>query len=80
MDAITLGQIALKWGRAVGDAIKYCPPEARYITGDAISDAQFHYFEQDSGIVLKLSDDFNKIIGYNVIDEAKFTLFLLRWS
>jgi hypothetical protein len=79
IDLDTLSKITMKWGDANWPRVGMCPPEAKVITGNPISDAQFHYFEEDSGIVLTLTDDFNKIVSYNVVDEQKFTAFLLRW-
>lgn len=83
MDVHLLSEIAFKWDknrRKNRHRTHYCPPEAKVITGDPISDAAFYYFEQESGLELKVSDDFTKIVGYNVLDEKKFTWFLLRWS
>lgn len=79
MDLRSLAEIAFKWGKN-RHRTQYCPPEAKVITGDPISDADFYYFEQESGLELKVSDDFTQIVGYNVLDEKKFTWFLLRWS
>lgn len=76
----TLSNIAIKWGAANWPRVGMCPPEAKVITGNPISDAQFHYFEEESGIVLKLTDNFNKIVDYDIVDEQQFTAFLLRWS
>ena len=80
VDLDTLSKIALKWGDAYWPNVKMCTPEAKVITGDPVSDAQFHCFEEDSGLSLKLSSDFNKIVSYDVVDEQKFIAFLLRWS
>jgi len=69
-----------KWAVEVGSTIKYCPPEARVITGIAEQDAKLYYFEQDSGLQLVLSEDFTNVKGYHVIDELKFTFFVLKWT
>jgi hypothetical protein len=80
VDLGTISKIAIKWGEANWPRVGMCPPEAKVITGNPISDAQFYYFEEESGIVLKLTDNFNKIVDYDIVDEQKFTAFLLRWA
>jgi hypothetical protein len=59
-----------------------CPPEAKVITGKQKKDAYLHYLETEVGLEVKLdaNSNYNKIIGYNVIDEEKFMLFVLKWS
>jgi hypothetical protein len=55
------------------------PPEARVITGNPKYDAQLHYVLVEFGVEVKLDLD-NNMEDYRVVDEKKFTMFLLRWS
>ncbi len=55
------------------------PPEARFITGNSKYDAQLHYVLVEFGIEVKLNRDHN-MEDYRVVDEKKFTMFLLRWA
>lgn len=80
MDIEFLRQLAGKWGDANRSRIKHCPPEAKFISGEPQRDAMLHYFEQESGIELKLAEKFTKIVGYDVIDEQKCFWFMMRWS
>jgi hypothetical protein len=79
----TVRQMAINWGYAqpvTGRSYLTCPPEARFITGKPDIDALIYYFESESGLQLKLSPDFNTIIGYDIINHEKFVWFVLRWS
>lgn len=80
MDLDDIRQLMWKWGSEVGYNITYCPPEAKFITGKSSQDAQLHYFTLDSGIEVKLTEDFKNITGYDIIDAEKFTWFALRYS
>ena len=55
------------------------PPEARVVTGNAKHDAQLHRILVEYGIEVQLSGN-NEIKDYRVVDEQKFSWFLLRWS
>lgn len=77
-DLELIRKLAMNWG--VAQTEKYCPPEAKVVTGKQKIDAMIYYFEQESGIEIKLSEDFNVIDGYVVIDSEKLTWFTLRWS
>lgn len=55
------------------------PPEARVITGNPKYDAQLHHVLVEFGVEVKL-DLNNNMEDYRVVDEQKFTMFLLRWS
>ena len=55
------------------------PPEARVVTGNAKHDAQLHRILVEYGIEVQLSR-YNEIKDYRVVDEQKFSWFLLRWS
>ena len=55
------------------------PPEARVVTGNARHDAQLHRILVEYGIEVQLSR-YNEIKDYRVVDEQKFSWFLLRWS
>lgn len=76
----TVRRLAINWGQARPKRIEVCPPEARVVTGKPGPDALFYYFETESGLLINLSDDYNVITGYEVIDKEKFIMFLLRWS
>ena len=78
MSIDVLKTVALNWGKEYKDS--FCPGEARFITGDQKLDAQFYHFENESGLLLKLTEDFETIIGYDIIDSEKFTWFMLKWS
>lgn len=80
MDLKDVRQLMWNWGQEVGHNIKYCPPEAEFITGKTEQDAQLHYFKIESGIRIKLTTDFKNITGYDIIDAEKFTWFVLRYS
>jgi len=54
-------------------------PEARFVTGSAKHDAQLHRILVEYGIEVQLSR-YNEIKDYRVVDEQKFSWFLLRWS
>ena len=54
------------------------PPEARFITGNPKYDAQLHHVLVEYGVEVKLDKNHN-MIDYRVVDEKKFTMFLLRW-
>ena len=46
-----------------------------------IRNQQYQYLETVAGLELLLSDDqYKEMVGYNIIDPAKFTWFVLRWS
>jgi hypothetical protein len=55
------------------------PGEAKFITGKAREDSYLHYLETKCGVEITL-DKNNSIVGYNIIDEKKFTWFVLKWS
>lgn len=55
------------------------PPEARVITGNPKYDAQLHHVLVEFGVEVKLDLD-NNMEDYCVVDEQKFTMFLLRWA
>jgi hypothetical protein len=56
------------------------PPEAKVVTGKMKEDAYLHFLETKCGVEIHLSEYHNEITGYNVIDEKKFSWFVLRWS
>lgn len=55
------------------------PPEAQFITGNPVYDAQLHYVLVEFGVEVEL-DRNHSMTDYRVIDEKKFFWFLLRWS
>lgn len=56
------------------------PPEAKVVTGQIKEDAYLHFLETKCGVEILLSESHHEIVGYNVIDEKKFSWFVLRWS
>jgi hypothetical protein len=68
------------WYLAEGQLIEYCPPEAKFITGNPKSDARLHYFKTHSGLELSLTKDFRHITAYRIVDREKYMMFVLRFS
>ena len=63
------------------------PGDARVITGNPHNDAFFYYMLKDNGVELILEQERRptgglqwRLTNYRVVDEKKFTWFLLRWS
>jgi hypothetical protein len=56
------------------------PSEAKFITGKVREDSYLHYLETVCGVEIQFSKNSSKIVGYNVIDEKKFSWFVLRWT
>lgn len=77
-DLQLIRKLAINWGVAQTD--KECPGEARFVTGKPKIDALIHYFEQESGLEITLSDDNNSIDRYVVVDHEKLVWFTLKWS
>jgi len=75
-----IAKLTSRWSAKVGERRFEHSSEARVVTGDYKLDAQLHNFEQDSGIVLELSDHLlpRRIKGYKIIDEKKWAWFLLE--
>jgi hypothetical protein len=80
MEIHDVRQLMWNWGNDVGYKMKHVTPETRFITGNEIWDAQLHHFTLASGIEVTLTPDFKGITGYDVLDEEKFTWFVLRYS
>ena len=78
-DLELIRKLAINWGVAQS-LEKPCPPEAKVVTGKPKIDTMIYYFEQESGLEIKLSDDNNVIDGYIVVDAEKLTWFTLKWS
>jgi hypothetical protein len=55
------------------------PPEARFVTGNPRWDAQLHHVLVEYGVDVEFSKH-HGVIGYRVVDEKKFMMFILRWS
>jgi hypothetical protein len=77
-----LAKLTSRWADKVGARRFEHSPDAKVVTGDYKLDTQLHNFEQDSGVVLQLSksNQPRKITGYEVVDEKKWTWFLLEMS
>ena len=74
-----IAKLTSRWSAKVGERRFEHSSDARVVTGDYKLDAQLHNFEQDSGIVLELSDLRPRAItGYKIIDEKKWSWFLLE--
>jgi hypothetical protein len=57
-----------------------CPPEAKVVTGIMKEDAYLHFLETKCGVEILLSEYHHEIVGYNVLDEKKFSWFVLKWA
>lgn len=55
------------------------PPEARVVTGNPKWDAQLHHAIVEYGVEVELGKH-RGVVDYRVVDEKKFTMFLLRWA
>lgn len=55
------------------------PPEAKFITGKPTTDAYLHYLETRCGVELVLAPVTGRVDRFNIVDDHKFTLFLLKW-
>lgn len=77
-----LAKLTIRWADKVGERRWKDSPDAKVVTGDYKLDIQLHNFEQDSGITIKLADHDRprKITGYEVVDEKKWSWFLLEMS
>ena len=81
MDNMELAKLTTRWAETVGERSRKESPDAKVVTGDYKLDIQIHNFEQDSGIVIKLSLDRPRTItGYEIVDEKKWAWFVLRWA
>lgn len=81
MNLDTLKQLVWKqWGAEGQRPPIVVPPEAKYISGIPEVDAHLHCLETEYGFELKLNNDYKEITGWNVVDENKFTLFILKYS
>ncbi len=58
----------------------YPNPEARFVTGNPVYDAQLHRVLVEYGVEIDMNPRFTSIEGYRVIDEQKFLMFILRWA
>lgn len=56
------------------------PPEAKVVTGKMKEDAYLHFLETRCGVEIQLAEQYNEIVGFKVLDEKKFTWFVLKWS
>jgi hypothetical protein len=66
-------------GQPVSNHYWSVPPEARVVTGNPVYDAQLHYVLVEFGVEVEL-DKSHAMKDYRVVDEQKFTMFLLRWQ
>lgn len=66
-----------------------CPiiGEARVITGNPHNDAFFHYMLKDNGVEVILEQERRptggiqwRLKNFKIIDEKKFTMFVLKWG
>jgi hypothetical protein len=55
------------------------PPEAKFVTGQSSIDAYLHFLYIQYGIELILLNDNMSMAGYNIVDDKKFSYFVLRW-
>lgn len=82
MDLNEISRLTSRWSSEVGRKINYCPPEAKVVTGDYHLDKQLYFFEQESGIAVKLTrtGSAHLITSYDIVDEEKFAWFMLRYT
>jgi hypothetical protein len=72
----------------IGDSpVGYLSGEARFITGDHYTDLHLDQLEKKYGlrvIMTAVADPYGrkkyKIKNYEILDEKKFLMFMLRWS
>ena len=60
----------------------YPPGEARVITGIFNTDAMLHAMLVEHGVEMRLAQTPKgqwQFVNYKIIDEQKFTMFVLRW-
>lgn len=77
MNIETVKQLATNWGKE-NSRIRFCPPEAKYVTGNQQIDSMLYYFQNESGLEVSLTEK-KQVASYEIIDSAKLTLFILRW-
>lgn len=60
----------------------FCPPEAKVVTGNRYIDTVLHMMIVENGIEVTLGGEHsaNTIVDYHIVDEVKFTCFVLKWS
>ena len=80
MDLATVKNIMVNWHRNVGHKIKYCPPEAKFISNDPETDAQLYHFQVDSGLEITLNENNTAVKEWRIVDNEKFMMFVLRYS
>lgn len=65
-----------QWGSEKAPSIP--PAEAKFVTGHPSTDSHLHLLEIKYGVRLILNR--GKIEYYEVLDDKKFMMFMLRWS
>ena len=80
MDLASVKKVLYNWHSGIGHKIKYCPPEAKFITGYSSTDAQLHQFQVDSGLELTLTGDKLDVKEWRIVDNEKYMMFVLKWS
>ena len=80
MDLEVVKTILGNWHSKEGYKIQYCPPEAKFISGDPKVDARLHQFKVDSGLEIILNTNNTGIKDWRIIDNEKFLMFALKWS
>lgn len=75
------------WDNDLDIELLALPPEAKFITGIRKTDAFLHHMLSIHGIDIKLKRAATPIDSstwyiddYNVVDEPKYVLFLLKWG
>lgn len=71
--------LAREWNEEGQHRVWHPLPEARVITGNPRLDAQLHRILVEYGIEIEMDFRFRTIENYSVVDEQKFSWFLLRW-
>lgn len=68
-----------QWETECKGKIRYPLGSARVVTGKPIQDAHIHFLETEYGIKLFFDPYGTYIERYEVVDEKKYTTFLLKW-
>lgn len=58
----------------------HLPPEARFVTGHAGTDSHLHFLETRYGVRVMLTSNGKQVSTYEVLDDKKFMMFVLKWS
>lgn len=82
MDINEISRLTKRWQDSLKNKNIEDAPDAKFVTGDRNLDLALHYFQQDSGMAVKLTRTgvVHLITGYEIVDEEKFAWFMLRYA